>query len=109
MVGSSSDLTLYLGCVWMEGMCFYCHEAIENQRENKMVIENADEENGQCKIIDSDKKKACKGYDSDSTFDKLLQMNMGGSTATSGINPTMNILMKKMKKKKCEKLGCCYK
>ena len=93
----------------MEDTCFYCQEAIENQRENKMVIENASEENGQCKIIDSDKKKACQGYDSDSTFDKLLQMNMGGGTATSGMNPAMNILMKKMKKKKCEKLGCCYK
>ena len=37
----------------MESQCFYCHEAIENQRENKLVIENADDEDGQCKIIDS--------------------------------------------------------
>lgn len=47
-----------------------------------------------------------KGYEKDSTFDKLMQMNARGG---GQMDPAMSILIKRQKKKKCEKLGCCYR
>ena len=68
-------------------------------------MDTVGEDDGEC-AVPKDDKRDCEGYDKDSSLDKLLQMNMGGKQT---LNPTMTILLKKQKKSKCEKLGCCYK
>ena len=95
-----------IGCVFFDSKCFYCEDAIINQKENAIVMDTVGEDDGEC-AVPNDDKRLCEGYNKDSSLDKLLQMNMGGNSQT--LNPTMSMILKKQKKSKCEKLGCCYK
>ena len=43
----------------MDQKCFYCEQAISNQKENKIVVNSIDDEQGEC-AVPSDKKQECK-------------------------------------------------
>ena len=43
----------------MDQKCFYCKQAIANQKENKIVVNSIDDEQGEC-AVPSDQKQECK-------------------------------------------------
>lgn len=52
-------LNINSGCIYYDQKCFYCKQAIDNQKENKIVVNSVHDEDGEC-AVPSDMKKTCK-------------------------------------------------
>lgn len=48
-----------LGCIYFDQQCFYCKQAIQNQKENKIVVDSIDEDEGEC-AVPTAQKQECK-------------------------------------------------